>query len=363
VIKAAVLTQFGQPLEIRQFPSPTTLGPGEALVDVEMAGICGTDVHLWKGELPVPLPLILGHEAVGRIRALGPGLDRDWTGQPLKPGDRVTWASSVVCGECYYCRVKLQPTRCVARKAYGISYSAADPPHLRGGYAQQIHLRAGTAIFRLPEDLPVEAVVGAGCGLATAVHGLERCPVRWGETVVVQGTGPVGLATIALARISGAARIIALGGPAHRLRLAQAFGADLTIDVSSVAAPERQQLVLEATGGYGADLAVECVGRPEAVREGWELVRDGGRYLVLGQYANAGETLLNPHWITRKQLEIRGSWGFEPRHVYQALALLRDRQWQEKFASEITHRYPLVQANEALDTARNWAGGKVVLLP
>ncbi|MGH9721793.1 MAG: alcohol dehydrogenase catalytic domain-containing protein, partial [Bryobacteraceae bacterium] len=182
-VKAAVLTAYQQPLAIRDFPDPPAPAPGEALVRVEIAGICGTDVHLWLGQLPIPIPVILGHETAGRIEKLGAGLEKDWRGQPLREGDRVTWASSITCGECFYCRVKLQPTRCVSRKAYGISYCAGEPPHLRGGYAEKILLRAGTALFRLPDSLPPEAVVGAGCGLVTAIHGLERAPVEWGDVV------------------------------------------------------------------------------------------------------------------------------------------------------------------------------------
>src|SRR5437660_8327315 len=125
--RAAVLARFQAPLEIREYPVPEEVGPGEALVRVEIAGICGTDVHLWLGQLQIPIPVILGHETVGRVEALGTGLVADWRGQPLATGHRVTWASSMVCGECFYCRVKLQPTRCVARRAYGISYCADDP--------------------------------------------------------------------------------------------------------------------------------------------------------------------------------------------------------------------------------------------
>src|SRR4249920_3871057 len=120
--KASVLENFREPLVMRNFSVPTKLEPGAALVRTEMAGICGTDVHLWKGELPIKLPVILGHETVGRIEQLGAGLEHDWSGQPLNVGDRVTWNSTVSCGQCYYCAVKRQPTRCPQRRAYGIGY-------------------------------------------------------------------------------------------------------------------------------------------------------------------------------------------------------------------------------------------------
>ena len=360
---AAVLTAFNQPLEIREYGVPEQVGEGEVLVRVEMAGICGTDVHLWKGELPIPLPNILGHETVGRIAAIG-GAVVDWTGQVLAVGDRITWASSVVCGECFYCRQKGAPTRCVSRKAYGISYSCAEPPHLRGGYAEYIQLRRGSSLFKLPDTLPTEAVIGAGCALNTAIHGLERAPVQWGDTVVIQGSGPVGLAALAVAKQSGAGKLIVVGGPAHRLVLAREFGADVVIDIDELRTPEeRVQRVLSECGGYGADSVIECVGIPAAVNEGLEYCRDGASYLVLGQYANAGNIDFNPHTITRKQLRVVGSWAFEHRHVHQALRMLDECGWKDLFARQVTHRFSLAQANEALETTRRWASGKSVIVP
>ncbi|MBK9170060.1 MAG: zinc-binding dehydrogenase [Bryobacterales bacterium] len=364
-VRAAVLAAYHQPLEIREYPEISHVGPGEVLVRMEMAGICGTDVHLWQGQLPIPVPVILGHETVGRIEALGDGVEVDWRGDPVSADDRITWASSLVCGECYYCRVKRQPTRCVARKAYGISYCADEAPHLRGGYAEAILLRPGTALYRLPDHLPTEAVVGAGCGLVTAIHGIERCPIEWGDVVVVQGSGPVGLAALAVAREAGAAKVVVIGGPPHRLEIARRFGADAVIDVGAVPDPEeRHRVAQREISPHGADVVIECVGHPQAVNEGIALCRDGGAYLVLGQYADAGNIEFNPHIITRKQLRVIGSWGFEPRHVDKALALLaRDKQVRDLFASEITHHFRLADADRALQTVRNWQSGKSVLIP
>lgn len=362
-VRAAVLPAFERPLEIREYPEPRDLAPGETLVRVEMAGICGTDVHLWLGQLPIPTPVILGHETVGRIERIA-GVERDWRGQPLREGDRVCWASSIACGECFYCRLKAQPTRCLTRKAYGISYNADEPPHLRGGYAEKILLRAGTSLFRIPDSVPTEAVVGAGCALTTAIHGSERAPVQWGDIVVVQGSGPVGLAALVTAKIAGASRTVVIGGPAHRLEVAKQFGADIVIDIAAVPdLAERRRQVLEETGGYGADVVIECVGHPEAVNEGLDYCRDGGKYVVLGQYGNAGNISFNPHTITRKQLQVIGSWGFEPRHVHRALQVLESREWKDLFARQVTHRFPLQQANEALQTTRSWTSGKTVIVP
>ncbi|MEP6714658.1 MAG: zinc-binding dehydrogenase [Terriglobia bacterium] len=364
-VRAAVLEAFNEPLAIRSYPHPEDPAAGEALIRVEIAGICGTDVHLWLGQLAIPLPNIMGHESAGIVEKLGAGLERDWLGEPLREGDRVTWASSIACNECFYCRVKRQPTRCLLRKAYGISYRASEAPHLRGGYAEKILLRAGSSIFRIPDSVPSEALIGAGCALTTAIHASERAPLEWGDSVVVQGTGPVGLAAIAVARAAGAAKIVAIGGPPHRLKLARDFGAAITIDIAEIKDVEsRRQAVFAALGPYGADQVVECVGYPEAVNEGILLCRDGGQFVVLGQYADAGNISFNPHTITRKQLRVIGSWGFEPRHVARAIRMLEnDAELRMKFARGITHRFPLAQADEALQTARRLTGGKTVILP
>src|SRR5262249_4515697 len=178
-----------------------------------MAGICGTDIHLWLGQLPIPLPVILGHESAGRIEELGPGLEKDWRGNSLAVGDRITWASSITCGECFYCRMKRQPTRCVARKAYGISYCADDSPHLRGGYPEGFLPRGGAPTVRTLVWPPPAGVSGGGWALVAAIRGPGRARVEWGDFVVTQGGGRVGWAARGVPRRSGAGRVVVIGGP------------------------------------------------------------------------------------------------------------------------------------------------------
>ncbi|HXG49321.1 MAG TPA: zinc-binding dehydrogenase [Methylomirabilota bacterium] len=362
--KASVLESFKAPLVLREFPLPCAPEAGAALVRTEMAGICGTDVHLWKGELPIQLPVILGHETVGHIEQLGAGLERDWTGQPLRVGDRVTWTSSTSCGQCYYCSVKRQPTRCPHRRAYGIGYRCDDKPHFLGGYAEFHYLRPRANIFKLPDDLPTEALIGAGCALITAIHGIERTGIEWRDTVVVQGAGPVGISALAVAKSAGAGRVIVLGGPRHRLEMAKRFGADDVIDLDDAREPgARIDAVRQLTGGYGADVVLECVGHPSAVVEGMEMCRDGGKYLILGHYCDAGPVAWNPHVVTRKQLHVVGSWSSEPRHLLAAIAFLREHRREFPFAEMVSHRFPLEQANEALATTAGWRCAKSVIVP
>lgn len=362
--RCAVLEAFNKPLAIRELPLPAALAPGDILMRVDLAGICGTDVHLQRGELPVALPLILGHEACGRVAALGPGERRDWLGRPLALGDRIAFTVGRTCGQCSYCRVHQLPSRCRNRKAYGVTTPCDAPPHLLGGYAQYHFLHADTAVFRLPDDLPAEAVVGAGCALVTVVHGFEKLRLTWGQSVVVQGAGPVGLAAVALAKESGARPLIVVGGPQDRLERCRRFGAEVTINIDAERDPaRRRELVLRETGGLGADVVVECVGIPTAVSEGWEMCRDGGTYLVLGHYGDAGPTLLNPHLIVRKELTILGTYGSEPRHWAAALELLRTRGDRYPFHELITHRFRLDEVNTALERVARWETGKAVILP
>ena len=358
------MESFKAPLKLQEYPLPSQLDPGAALVRTEMAGICGTDVHLWKGELPISLPVILGHETVGHIEQLGEGLEKDWTGQPLKVGDRVTWNSAISCGACYYCAEKKQPTRCPHRRAYGIGYRSNQSPHFLGGYAQFHYLRPRTTIFKLPDDLQTEAVIGAGCALITAIHGVERTGINWRDNVVVQGAGPVGLSALAVAKSTGAGKVIVIGGPKHRLQMAKRFGADDVIDLDEHNdSATRIKAVRDLTGGYGADAVLECVGHPSAIGEGMEMCRDGGKYLVLGHYCDAGTIAFNPHIITRKQLQVFGSWSSEPRHLKGAIEFLRATQQQFPFAEMVTHRFSLEQANEALNTTASWQSAKSVIVP
>lgn len=357
------MTDFHQPLEVRKYPLPDEVAARSVLVRVEMAGICGTDVHLWKGQLPIPRPIILGHETVGVCERIGEDLENDWTGSPLREGDRVTWSAGILCGRCYYCSAVRQPTRCINRRAYGISISCTEPPHLSGGYAEYIYLRPDTAIFKIA-NVPSEAVIGAGCALVTAIHGLERMGMNWGDTVVIQGSGPVGLSALAIAKSSGASMIIVIGGPASRLETARAFGADYAIDIEETPEPtSRLDEVKRLTHGHGADVVIECVGSPTVVAEGLEMCRDGGKYLILGHYGDAGATPLNPHVITRKQLTVFGSWSSEPRHMAMALEFLRSQGERFPFEQLVSHRFPLDRAFEALQTTAQWISRKSVIVP
>jgi L-iditol 2-dehydrogenase len=320
-IIAAVMPAPRRPLELREYAAPD-LPPGGALLRTAFSEVCGTDVHLWHGRLAgVPYPIIPGHVSAGvldRVRGPLAGID----GERLDEGDRVVFFDvHRACGRCRACTVQRTPTRCPSRRVYGITDSAEEG--LFGGWAEAIYLEPGVAMARLPDGVGFEDYIGGGCGLITAVHAVERAGVKPGDTVLVQGTGAVGLSIVALARIAGATDVLAIGAPVDRLALAAAMGAGRTFDLAATDAAARRELVLERTAGQGADIVIEAAGSARAVEEGLTLVRDGGVYVIAGHYTNAGPSTINAHeHINRKHLEIRGCWGSEPRHFLLALRLL-----------------------------------------
>jgi L-iditol 2-dehydrogenase len=298
----------------------------------------------------VPYPIIPGHVSAGTLEAIrGPltGID----GATLREGDRVAFFDvHRTCGRCRACTIHRTPTRCLARRVYGITDSATEG--LFGGWAQAIYLEPGVGIARLPDAVGFDDYIGGGCGLLTAVHILERAALRPGDSVLVQGTGAVGLSTIALARLSGASTIVAIGAPRDRLAMAMRMGADHALDFAGTSREERLAKVRALTHGEGVDVAMEAAGSAAAIEEGLDLVRDGGRYIVAGHYTDVGDSAINAHrQINRKHLEIRGCWGSEPSHFLRALGFL------ERYAATVPWReiggrtYPLTGLNEALADA------------
>ena len=336
-----------RPIELREFDAPQ-LPPGGALLRTARSEVCGTDVHLWHGRLAgVPYPIIPGHVSTGTLEAIrGPlvGLD----GTTLREGDRAVFFDvHRTCGRCRACTVHRTPTRCGARRVYGITDPADEG--LFGGWARNVYLEPGVALAKLPDSVTFEDYIGGGCGLLTAVHILERAAVRPGDRVLVQGIGAVGLSTIALAQLGGASMVLAIGAPRSRSDLAVRMGAAHVFDLDATTPAERFERVRALTDDEGVDVLIEAAGSPRAIEEGLTLVRDGGRYVIAGHYTDAGPSSINAHQhINRKHLEIRGCWGSEAGHFLRALRLL------ERHAPAVPWRgiggrtYGLHQLDEAL---------------
>lgn len=361
-VRAAVMTAPWAPIELWDLPQPP-LEPGAVLLETVASEVCGTDVHLHHGRLAgVPYPIVPGHVSVGRVLESA-GVTEDATGAPLAPGDVVTFYDvHEVCNTCYFCTVARQPNRCPARRVYGITYSAHDGP--LGGWAERIYLKPGVRIVKLPASLTADDVIGGGCGMFTGFGAVERSDLAMGDTVVVQGTGPVGLAAVGFAALRGAGRVVAIGAPPARLQLAREFGADQALALEGVEPAERIAAVRELTQGRGADVVIEASGNAAAVPEGFGLLRDGGTYVIAGHYTDAGEVPLNPHVdVNRKHAEVRGQWGTDFRHVVRALRVLERHPDHLPFAWVIGGRYDLEGADRALADVGSLAVTKAIILP
>ncbi|HEX7051740.1 MAG TPA: zinc-binding dehydrogenase [Longimicrobiales bacterium] len=354
-IRAAVMPRPHAPVEVREFPEPA-LEPDSALLAVELSEVCGTDVHLRAGRLAgVPYPLIPGHVTVGRLEKIR-GTIRDVHGRPLGEGDRVTFLDvHRTCNACWYCLVGKASTRCPARKVYGITYGAADG--LAGGWAEKLYLKPGTRVIPL-DGVDARGFMAGGCALPTAIHGVERAGIVLGDVVLVLGTGPVGLSAIALARMSGALRVLAIGAPALRLEAARAMGADDVLDFERATPDERREWVLERTDGRGADVTIEAAGAPEAAVQAMRFTRDAGRVVIVGQYTDHGDVAFNPHAdLNRKHLDVRGSWGSDYSHFHRAVRIMADAERARPWSRLALDSFGLAAADRALDDV---AAGRVI---
>jgi D-arabinose 1-dehydrogenase-like Zn-dependent alcohol dehydrogenase len=361
-IRAVVMPGPGQELEVRTFPDPEPQ-QGEVLLETLASEVCGTDVHLWHGRLAgVPYPIIPGHVSVGRVRERR-GVERDALGNPLSEGDIVTFLDVYgTCHRCVQCTVARQPNRCPHRRVYGITFPLDEG--LLGGWAEAIRLLPGVQILKLPSTVSPERLIGGGCGLFTGFAAVERSRLRMGDTVLVQGSGPVGLAAVAFAHLRGAGRILVIGDPGARLELARRFGSQRILSVGGTSVEERRAVIMDATGERGVDVVIEAAGRPEAVREGLSLLRDGGRYVVAGHYTDTGSLEVNPHLdLNRKHVEVVGQWGTELHHLVGALRMLEREGDRLPFEQVIGRRYALEEAGRALRDVEGLAVTKAILDP
>jgi len=362
-VQAVFMTAPGRPLEPRRLPAPRPR-PGGAVLETVASEVCGTDVHLHHGKLSgVPYPIIPGHVSVGRVLETNGPLP-DVEGRAIAPGTLVTFYDVYgTCGACWHCLVARAATRCPHRKVYGITAAAADG--LLGGWSERIEILPGVRIVPLPEGIGAEDFLGGGCGLPTGFHAVERAGIAMGDTVVVQGSGPVGLNAAIFAQLSGALAVHVVGAPEDRLAAARKLGADDTLDITRVPAlADRVAWVLERTRGRGADVVIEASGNPAAVPEGLEMLRDGGRYVVVGQYTDSGDATVNPHrQINRKHATVLGCWGYEFSHLHRSLALMARHNARFRWRELVTREYPLEKAGEALADMEKLSVVKALIRP
>jgi threonine 3-dehydrogenase len=341
-MRALAKVRPGPGVELVQRPVPSP-GPGEVLLKMEAASICGTDIHLfnwdpWAAEILKP-PIVLGHELAGRVVAMGPGVTR------VREGDLVGVESHIVDWTCAQCRAG-QMHLCRNLRVFGA--------HVDGGFAEYVVVPETNAI----ESNGLEpAVVALQEPMGNAVHAAFVEPIE-GRSVAVTGCGPIGLLSVAIAKASGATWVVATDVEPYRLEIARRMGADLALDARE---PDTVQRVEEATNGDGVDVVLEMSGSRQALEQALEFVTRGGRISLLGIFASPVEVHLSD-LVIQKGLRLYGVYG---RRIYETWertqSLLRSGAVDP--TPLITHRLDLAEWEQAFDLVASRHAGKVVLLP
>lgn len=313
-------------LRLDEVPIPTP-GPGEVLVKVHRCGICGTDLHITKGNFPAPnLPLTLGHEFSGTVAELGEGVTEVAAGAP------VVVDINISCGHCYFC-TRGQKLFCPNVAQLGV--------HRAGGLAEYVTAPSSNLHF-LPGGLSLDTAAYVE-PLACAVHGQDRVGIRSGDRVLVLGGGPMGLAHIALARMNGASTVIVSEPDPRRRTLAERMGADVTLDPTSQSLDET---LADLTGGIGPDVVIEAVGSIRTYETSVSAVRRGGKILAYGAPPQDAVMSLRPFDIYAKELTIVGSYAGTYDTWPRAIALLAGGRFDPSLIVDSVR--PLSEAVDAL---------------
>lgn len=344
-----VFVGAGRPLEC-QVDDIGAPAPGGLVVRTTIAGVCGTDAHRLDGDLPDPgRAVTFGHEGIGVVEELGAGVSTDMDGFPLRVGDTVYWSPS-----------SRQP---------GIASELGWPPPAEvpnpAAYQDYATLPPSNVVYRVPDDTDPQAVIAFGCAMPTALGGMARLGgVRPGQSVVVQGCGPVGLASTFLAGLTAARQVIVIGAPDNRLAAAERLGATTTIAFERTTVAERRAHILDLTDGRGADVVIEAAGRMNAFDEGMNLLADNGRYVVLGIYSGHGTVAIDPVRLNNRSQSIIGSMGQTQLSDYRTTIQLAQRHGARLgFADLITHRFGLMQLEDAIAVARAGEAIKAIVVP
>ncbi len=381
-VKAAVMTRPGE-IKIQEFPYPELQDDRAMILKMEMSGVCGTDKHTFEGrskqyagtsaETDTPFPIIPGHENVGIVAEIGAkaAKEMEFYGRKLKVGDQVTMSPDVVCGKCWYCRNTFGYPWCEHMKAYGNAFPSTQAPYLFGGWAEYMYILPETFVYKIPDAMPPE--VGVLSELFTVSFAVDRAKEAYSlanegfgvaDTVVIQGVGPMGLASLVKSRILGAGDVIAIDKSDYRLNMAGEFTADYTLNIDKTSREERIAKVQELTHGRGADLVVECTGSPHAVIEGLDMLRKGGTYIEAGNFVDTGTTEININrHLCAKNVRLFGVTNHPFTHYGQSVKLMEKYAKIFSFEKFVTHRYKIEDAEAGLKRSFEPDTMKVVIEP
>jgi threonine dehydrogenase-like Zn-dependent dehydrogenase len=345
----AALTGPRLPFAMQEYPVPEP-GAGAILVKVTLANICGSDLHLWRGDYkPADAGSVkfrsAGHEMTGVVAKLGEGVSADSAGQPLRPGDRVVYRYFYPCMRCRAC-LRGRTPRCPTALRH--RHPPDVWPHFNAAYGQYFYLQPGHTVFKLPDNVSDDLAGPANCALSQVIYGLEQASAGIGDHVVIQGAGGLGINAIAVARELGVQQIIVIDGIDDRLQLARDFGADELIDLRSFASPDdRVKRVKQLTDGWGADVVVEVVGSPRVIPEGLLMLGNGGTYVEIGNICQGPTCSIDPSVLVHGGKRFLGVMWYEAQSLWKAVQLLGRRQDRYPFQRILSHKYPLKEIDRA----------------
>ena len=353
--RAVLFMGARQPFQITEYDVPDP-EPGAIVLKITQAGICGSDLHSWRGDgIPAPVPeggRPTGHEGTGVIYKLGAGVTTDALGKPIKEGDRLMYSSISPCGHCFQC---LQGNQNWCVQGFFARGVAGQFPYFTGTYADYYYIRPNQPVFRVPDELPDSVLGFVNCAMGTVTEGLMRADCKEGDYVVVQGAGGLGMNAVAMAKDMGAHRVIVLDRLEGRLELAREFGADYTINIDQEwTTPEmRRQRVMELTENRGADIVMELVGRSELFTEGMTYLANGGTFVEIGNIVRGNPIPFDPSTILAGK-KIIGSAMYRPRLLPLMLETLVKKQGKLPYEKIVSHTFPLAEINAAFEQAE-WA--------
>jgi len=342
----AVTFQAPEQVRIEEKPDPEISAADEALVRVEASGICGSDLHIYHGRVPVEQGFTIGHEFVGTVLAAGDDVER------VDVGDRVLGTFHTACATCTSC-LRGDYHRCRNQRTFGHGSHLGD---LQGAQAELLLVpRANLTLRRVPEGMSADVALFAGDVMGTGYHAIAHAEMKAGDTVAVLGLGPVGLCAVQAAIAGGAVEVFAIDTVAERLEMAGRFGAT-PLHLSE---DDPKKAVRAATEGLGVDVVVDAVGDPGPLALAVSLARDAGTVSGIGAYAGKGEVPLGLAWL--KGLQLRLGLANVIAHVDRVLALMEAGKLDP--SPLVTHHMPLDQAAEAYEIYDGREALKIVLTP
>ena len=326
-----------------------------------------------EAEMDTPFPIIQGHENVGIVAKISKKASEsiEFYGQKLVEGDRIVMCPDIVCGKCFYCNNVHGFLWCADMRSYGNSFTSAKPPYLVGGWSEYIYLRPDSFVYKAnsalsPRELVLTEVFCITCSLdkLKEFSSYSNEGFNSGDTMVVQGVGPIGMLHMIKARIMGAGDIIVIDKSDYRLNMAMEFGADVALNVDKTTPEERLAKIKEMTNGRGADVVLEMTNSPHAFVEGIGLLRRGGTMLEMGNFADTGEVTINVHQhICGKNIRLIGLTNHPITGYGPSMKLMEKYRDKYPFEKLITHQFALDDVDEAMRTAMSPDSMKVVLTP